>query len=433
VRGSAAGLALGLGLVLASPVAPAAQPVRAGAASVAFPVPAGTPLAGFGSFARRLAFPDVLGRHPHAFWFKPHQGVRDPLGARALVIQGPRARLFWVAVDLIAVDEAFGARVAHRLREVGVPDGTLIISASHTHAGPGAFLDSELMALLAVDRPDRAVQRALVAAVVEAVQRADAAKAPARVGTGAAQVPDLTRGRLGHPVDNEAVVIKVVREDGRPIALVWNFAIHGTSLGRGNLDLSGDVMGVATRRLEATVKAPVLFVNGAVGDVSPKRHGELGVEETGVALAGAVKAVWDRVVPVASPGLELVDQRVALPSAQLSLRSCVGGWVPRWLTVPLGGAFPRQVALTAGRLGTAAWVTIPGELQSVLGEEIKQQGRGPARRVFVAGLSNGYAGYFLRPADYDHVSYVNCASLYGRDGGERLTTAARELLATLGR
>lgn len=426
---------LGAGLLLALlPTLAAAQPtLRAGAAAVTFSVPEGTPLAGFGSFARRLSFPDVLGQYPHAFWFRPHQGLRDPLGARALVIQGPKARLLWVAVDLIAADEAFGARVRQRLREVGVPDGTLIISASHTHAGPGAFLDSELMALLVVDRPDRTVQDALVAAVVEAVQRADAAKVPARVGAGAGEAPGLTRGRLGHQVDTQAVVVKVTAENGRPLALLWNFAIHGTSLGRGNLNLSADIMGVATRRLEATLKVPVLFVNGAVADVSPVHHGEMGVEQGGLALANAVKATWDRVAPVATPVLEVVDQRVALPPARLSIRNCVGLWLPHWLRLPLGGVFPRQVGLTAGRLGEVAWVTIPGELQSVLGQEIKRRGPRPAPRVFVAGLSNGYAGYFIRSTDYDRVSYVNCATLYGRDGAEQLTLTARELLATLAR
>jgi hypothetical protein len=434
VRGSAVGLTLGLAFLLGPLGAASAQPIRAGAAATTFAVPAGTPLAGFGSFARRLVFPDVLGRHPHAFWFKPYQGVRDPLGARALVIQGPRARLLWVAVDLIAVDDGFATRVAHRLREVGVPEGTLILSASHTHAGPGAFLDSEVMALLAVDRPDRAVQDALVGAVVDAVQRADAAKVSARIGVGTGRAPALTRGRLGHHVDDEVVAVKVAAEDGRPVALLWNFAIHGTMLGQGNLDLSADVMGVATRQLEAALKVPVLFVNGAVGDVSPRRHGAMGAEETGLALANAVRAVWDRLGPGVPSELTLAGPHVVeLPAPQLSMRNCLGTWVPRWLVLPLGSVFPRQITLTAGRLGPAAWVTMPGELQSGLGEELKRQGRGGSLRVFVAGLSNGYAGYFVRPADYDQVTYVTCATLYGSDGGQRLIRAARDLLATLGR
>ena len=69
--------------------------------------------------------------------------------------------------------------------------------------------------------------------------------------------------------------------DGQALALLWNYAIHGTMLGAGNLRFSGDVMGVASAILERELRAPVLFVNGAVGDVSPRRHGAAAVREVG--------------------------------------------------------------------------------------------------------------------------------------------------------
>ena len=77
-----AGLAVLLVFVVGITVA-RAQPcpdcVRAGAAAGVFAVPAGTPLAGYGGFTRRLLVPDVLGRYPHAFWFKPSEGELDPV------------------------------------------------------------------------------------------------------------------------------------------------------------------------------------------------------------------------------------------------------------------------------------------------------------------------------------------------------------------
>ncbi len=95
-------------------VAPHVDTLRAGAAMVAFTVPDGTPVAGYGSVRRRLLFPDVLGLHPHAFWFKPHEGELDPPAARAIVLDDGRERLVWVAVDLIAVDRAFVAAAPPR-------------------------------------------------------------------------------------------------------------------------------------------------------------------------------------------------------------------------------------------------------------------------------------------------------------------------------
>ena len=88
------------------------------------------------------------------------------------------------------------------------------------------------------------------------------------------------------------------RVTGAPVALVWNFAIHGTMLGAKNLRLSADVMGAASEALEHAIGAPALFVNGAVGDVSPARHGETESKEVGRELAAAVHAGLQTATPV---------------------------------------------------------------------------------------------------------------------------------------
>jgi hypothetical protein len=49
----------------------------------------------------------------------------------------------------------------------------------------------------------------------------------------------------------------------------------------------------------------------------------------------------------------------------------------------------------------------------------------------VAGLSNDYLGYFLAAAEYDRVTYVTCATLYGPGAGQRLTDAAETLVRRL--
>jgi len=407
--------------------------VRAGAAQVALTVPAGTPLAGYGDRGRRLLLPDVLGRHPHAFWFRPNEGWRDPLAVRALVLEGGGRRLTWLAIDLVAVDRAFTARVAQALQEAGLSPGALIVSASHTHSGPGAFMASGILGLVAVDRHDREVREALIATLVEATRRADAARAPARIGSATVAGPNLTVGRMGRPVDREIVVVKIVSDSGTPIAGIWNYAIHGTMLPAVNLRFSGDVMGIASRELERVTGVPALFVNGAVADVSPSRHGEVESENAGRELAAAVRSAWAVAKPVTPAALVLATARVTLPSPFLSVRNCTMSWIPRWMTVPLGAVLPADAELIAGRLGDIGWVTVPGELQSLLGEAVKRAGRPGLDRVFVAGLSNDYLGYFLTQADYHRVSYVACASLYGPAAGPRLTQAAEQLIRDLAR
>ena len=314
----------------------------------------------------------MLGHYPHAFWFEPSRGERDALAVRALVLESSGRRVAWVSLDLLAVEARFTAEVAERLRAAGARPLTLILSASHTHSGPGAYIDSAVLGWLALDRLDRDVREALVTATVAAIREADAARRPARLATASVTVPGVARSRLGQPLDEAMLVLRVTGAGGEPIALVWNFAIHGTTLGARNLRLSGDVMGEASTRLERALGVPALFVNGAVGDVSPARHGEGATTAVGAALATAAQEGWAAAVPIERMTLSVGATTVALPGPSLSIHNCLGGWWPRALSLPLGGVFPRETTLGAVAIGELGWVTFPGELQTALGLGIKR-------------------------------------------------------------
>jgi hypothetical protein len=423
----------GVPSVLAGERPPAdAAAVRAGAASVELRIPPGTPLGGYGSLRRRLLVPDLFVRHRHAFWLRPSEGVRDPLKARALVLATDTVRVLWVSADLIAVDAALVRDVTRRLETRGLRYSAVIVSASHTHSGPGAFVDSTLFEVMVMDRLDAEVREAILEGIVTAASRAEARKTVARVGAGRVAGPPLQRSRLDLPLDSSIEILKLAAKDGRPIAVVWNYAIHGTMLGPANLHLSGDVMGLASLDLERTLGVPSLFVNGAEADVSPRRHGAQAATEGGRDLARIVGDAWPRIPAQPTAVLATARERVDLRGPSVSIRNCVGRWVPPFLRVPLGSALPRSADLTAVALADAAWVTIPGELQTELGTRVKDAGRAHFRSSFVAGLSNGYLGYFLTPGAYDRTVYVACASLYGEEAGERIAVAAATLLDRLG-
>jgi hypothetical protein len=437
-RLTAAALAV-VSVLLCSASRPAATPapatLRAGAARVTLHVPPGTPLAGYGSFRRRLIVPDILGLYPHAFWFKPGHDALDEVAVRALVMYAPsgETRVTWIAADLIAVDQQFVRLLNERLTASGIRAGTLIVSASHTHSGPGAFLAPTVFAVAAVDREDATVRDVVLDAMVEAVRRAGAGARDARLAVATAQAPPVTVSRMGGDVDRELVVLKLTSAQGEPIAVVWNYAIHGTMLGPRNRRLSGDVMGVASRAIEEGLGVPALFVNGAVGDVSPRRHGENEQLHTGRALAEAIRAAWASAAPLAAAPFTVRTTRVRLPSPGLSLRHCAASWLPGIARLPLGSVLPEDTELVAVALGRVAWVTMPGEPVSALGRQIKETARPRWPYTFVAGLSNDYLGYFVQPADYARSSYVTCAVLYGPEVGPRLVDAALTLLEDLTR
>lgn len=423
--------ALGAVAAMALPAAPAAA-LTAGAASVEIAVPEGAPLAGYGSFARRAWFPRVLGGGP-AFWFRPAEGVHDAPRARALVMASGSTRLLWIAVDLVGVDPGLVDDLRARLARHGLRFTAVVVSASHTHSGPGGFARSALFALLAVDRLSDDVRARILEGLEVAARQAEARLGPAVVGAGRAEVTGIAESRLHAPLDPELGVLKVVRRDGRPVAAVWNYAIHGTALGPRNGLLSGDLMAEASRRIEARLDAPALYVNGAVGDVSPARRGWPGVQQIGAELAAAVVDAWAGAPASADGPLAAVVDRVSLPAPSVRLRNCLGGWLPRWLVAPLDGALASSAELVALAVGPTAWVTVPGELETRFGLAVKSAGLASFPHAFVAGVSNDYLGYFVSREAFDRPSYVACASLYGEGGGEAVRDAATDLLARLAR
>ena len=177
---------------------------------------------------------------------------------------------------------------------------------------------------------------------------------------------------------------------------------------------------------------PALYTNGAIGDVSPALRGWPGVRQTADALAREVLATWRRTPVERESALHAVSDLVHLPPPRLSLRNCLGRWIPSGLTVGMGWGFPSEVEMVGVAVGASAWVTVPGEFQTRLGQTVKAEGRRLFRHAFVVGISNDYAGYFLTPDVYDRPSYIACASLYGKAGGRLVAERAIDILKKLG-
>ena len=104
-------------------------------------------------------------------------------------------------------------------------------------------------------------------------------------------------------MDHTVPVLEVNERSGRPLAIVFGYACHNTTLQDANCRLHGDYAGVAQAALERRHPgATALFVAGCGGDVNPKPRGTMEfVERHGLALADAVDAARRSLVPVSGP------------------------------------------------------------------------------------------------------------------------------------
>jgi hypothetical protein len=79
-----------------------------------------------------------------------------------------------------------------------------------------------------------------------------------------------------------------------------------------------------------------------------------------------------------------------------------------------------------------AFVTIPGELSSILNLQVKERGKLLGfEKTFVLGLTNDALGYIITEDEYRHETYESSISLFGSGFGSFITNEAFQALEKL--
>lgn len=356
-----------------------AAELRAGAAKRDITPPTGFAMWGYGA------------RHD-----LPSEGVRDPLHARALVLEAGGERIALVSLDLgRAPTRHSTAAIRDKLKPSGIRH--LFLVGSHTHHGPVLEID---------DWPDSKTSyvRKLETMLAELVLEANRALRPAKLGVASREVP-FNRNRHSKrpdaPVDRELTVLRVEGTDGKPIAHAVNFAAHPTMLDAKLRQFSADYVGVLAASVEKETGAPCLFLQGAAGDLSTNAGEHRGPEKFGAALAREVISLAKtiRCEPLRQGTLAIREEDFAFKS-RIDLRNPVvrlmyvaaffEGLVKFYEREYREGVRPHlTVALLDGRIG---FVGVSGEFFTSHSLSLKRRAR--LEHVLFLGYCNDYQQYF---------------------------------------
>jgi neutral ceramidase len=228
-------------------------------------------------------------------------GYRVRLHVRALVLQDARGeRVALVVADLAHVSPTLHRLTADRVNQrTGLTADRLVISATHTHAGPGHFYSEKQYNRFGSTVPgyDTAVVNFLVERFSTAIMEAWTGLRPARAAWGQVPVWGFTRNRsysaylmnkpewtppfpvpagldpVHRAVDPTWTMLRVdlLGDDGNyhPAGAFSLFAIHGTANPPDNDLIDADIHGLLERGLEPEMAGVHLVANGTEGDVSP--------------------------------------------------------------------------------------------------------------------------------------------------------------------
>jgi len=283
-------------------------------------------------------------------------GQHTRLFARTLVLRRGDRKVALVAIDLFMVPGGLVKQIGDRLASRGFSEQNILISASHTHSGPGGYanfptLNTAAPSLQTVTDPtsfsnffdpkpaDPELYRFVYDQISKSIERADRDLAPAAAGWGSSRIVGLTRNRsleahladhgiikkrgegreeddpLGyeHTIDPDVDVLRVdklVRRRGKtvrvPIGGWSNFADHGTvtksSFQFYNADHHASAMRVFELRVRRAGRVPAgqevlnVYGNSNEGDMSAglSRDGPAASDYVGRIEASAMVRAWER-------------------------------------------------------------------------------------------------------------------------------------------
>ncbi len=357
----------------------------------------------------------LIAGFPRLLW--KAEGVRDPLTARALVLEEPGARVALVSVELLLIPEALDAALRARVADLGLD--ALLLAATHTHAGLGGYWDSTAGIIAATGPYDPDTFTRLVDDLAAVVRAAHAARAPATLAVTRAHLDGLTRNRTGAEPDDRLLVLRLSRPGGEPVAELVAFSAHPTFLGQDNRRLSGDWPG---RLLAAGAHGPRLFFQGAIGDQSVR------LPPTSVAPGETQHAAYARLlgdsIDALAAGPADRSPRLAVASAEVSLPPLAPGAVPRLLRPAaralLGAMLPATARVTALRLGPVLLLATPSEPVEGVGRDWRAAAGPDAELLSLVG---GYVGYVETTARFTVGRGEAQRSYYGTELAPRLESA----------
>lgn len=212
-------------------------------------------------------------------------GVLDRIYHRVLALDGGGTPFYLISTDVCLFSPNFHDSVMRELQtRTGIDPSHVWWSVTHTHAAPELGPPDMYKALLGRSDHewDREYTTFAVNALIEGVKTARDKLETARLAfattTSNANINRRARDVDGKislglnpdgPVDRQVNLMRVTRPDGSPIALVVNYAMHGTVMSGQNLKISGDGPGVVATYLEEQLGGTVLYVNGAAGNIAP--------------------------------------------------------------------------------------------------------------------------------------------------------------------
>ena len=215
-----------------------------------------------------------------------------------------------------------------------------------------------------------------------------------------------------------------------------------------NRKFSADVLGRIESYTENTLKElntngyqpTMLFINGALGDVSPLYGGVEGMNK----MAGIFNTEFTKALTrleLVNPIWRVQTKEVYLGNPGLSVYNCsrknlIGKFI-RWTRflrrkrLSLRPWLPKKEKVSLIQLGNILFMTWPGEPTTDLGFKLKELAFKKADYAWIMGLTNNHLAYFVTKEEESAATKEACNSFYSSKASYKIIDSFSEMLNTL--
>jgi hypothetical protein len=409
----------------------------------------GIPLAGYGAKERRLNdFIDWKFQYSESTLFKPSEGVHSPIRSKVMILKKGQQMLAFISLDTIGIENRFVKDISFRMKSFGLQEKDIVISATHTHGGPGTLSNRIPLMAVAVDLYRPKNYQHILNKVSESIIEAIKNLRPAQLYKSKAKITGVQKNKWRENRedffdDRASFLLAKELSTGDWMGGLVNFSIHGGTMPIPLMLYSSDVNGAIEKEIEIYLAnkntffmhSPVmLFMNGAEGDVAG--DSERSVENVTLLahkfILDAAPALEDKNLTPISSEFSSSKKKIFVGIPRLQLHDCQDGFLgklPNWIKPSISPLLPAFSYISKIMVGDITYLTWPGEASTQLGFDLQEEAikRG-AKDPIVLGLVNDYMTYFTTKSEYSEKEYDSCSSFYGWKGGKRIIDSHKKWL-----
>ncbi|NOZ21977.1 MAG: hypothetical protein GXP25_12925 [Planctomycetes bacterium] len=380
-------------------------------------------------------------------------GIQTNLYAKATVFDNGETAICLIAVDLCVLGRDYVDKATALIEErTGIPPENVMVTASHTHAGPYTSpvfgkeedRDQEYLAILSRYIADSAAiaQQNLVAAQVgSASGKEETSSHYRRVKLKAGHVrntwmkldPDEVVGPVGE-IDPELGVMLTRDMEGNAVSVIFNYTLHANCHDDRAL-IDGSYPSRVAKIVEGEIGGMTSYTPGACGNINPVGK----PDPIARALSDEILRVIPKIETTSDVALRAKKVSVELPLRDFSrcrTEAIRRDWpegedvfTEEWQKLHEAGDTSVETSVQVLAINDTAFAATPGELFVEIGREIKE--RSPFERTYVVELANDYVGYVPTRVAFEEGGYEVLdarSSKVGPEAGEIVRDRCVKLL-----